>query len=55
MNKQTTFWGAILIILGSFFLLRELLPDLDLERFFWPIMLIGGGVALIFKDKLKQQ
>lgn len=54
MNHQTTFWGAVLVLIGSLFLLREIFPELDLERFFWPILLIGGGLLLIFRDKLKQ-
>jgi hypothetical protein len=54
MNNKTTFWGAILVLIGTLFLLRELFPALDLERFFWPILLIAGGILLIFRDKLKQ-
>ena len=50
-NNKNTFWGGILVLLGSLFLVRELLPDMDIERFIWPTLLIGGGLLLIFRDK----
>jgi phage shock protein C len=38
--------GLLLISIGGFFLLRQLLPDLDLGAW-WPLILIGIGVLLV--------
>ena len=38
--------GAILILLGGFFLAREFLPQVDFD-FVWPVILIGLGVVLV--------
>ena len=38
--------GAILVVLGGFFLLREFIPAFDFDLF-WPIALIGAGVILV--------
>jgi phage shock protein C len=38
--------GAILIIVGGFFLLRQFIPALNLG-FLWPVLVIIGGVLLI--------
>lgn len=53
MNFKSTFWGILLVLIGTLTLLNELLPDFD-EDLILPILLIGGGVMLIFKDKFKQ-
>jgi hypothetical protein len=45
-------WGIILIVLGTFFLLDEWIPDFDLWKF-WPLILIAVGGYVIFKDKDK--
>lgn len=50
MEFKTTFWGSILIILGTLLLVQEIF-DIELKRFFWPVLLIAGGALLIFKDK----
>jgi phage shock protein C len=38
--------GLILILIGGFFLLRELIPSIDLG-FWWPTVAIGLGVVLV--------
>jgi len=38
--------GLILIIIGGFFLVRELIPSIDLG-FWWPTVAIGLGVVLV--------
>jgi hypothetical protein len=44
-------WGAViigvgLILLGAYFLLRQYIPGLDVDRL-WPIILIALGVLLV--------
>ncbi len=39
--------GIVLILLGSYFLLRTVAPEIDLGAF-WPVVLIIVGVALLF-------
>jgi phage shock protein C len=38
--------GLILILIGAFFLVRELIPSIDLG-FWWPTVAIGLGVVLV--------
>lgn len=38
--------GLILIVIGGFFLVRELIPSIDLG-FWWPTVAIGLGVVLV--------
>jgi phage shock protein C len=38
--------GLVLLLLGSFFLVREWIPQLDFD-WFWPVILIGIGVAMV--------
>jgi len=38
--------GAILIIIGAYFLLRQFIPALN-PSLFWPVLVIIGGVLLI--------
>lgn len=38
--------GALLILVGAFFLLREFLPAFDTD-WFWPLVLVGLGVVLL--------
>jgi len=47
--------GAILIVVGTFFLLNEFnfIPDLDFD-FVWPSILVAVGVILIFSGAKKQ-
>ncbi|MCE7044166.1 LiaI-LiaF-like domain-containing protein [Dyadobacter sp. CY312] len=52
MNFKNIFWGVILIIVGSLFLVEEL-TDFDFGRFFWPIIMIVSGGLLLLKNFLK--
>jgi len=47
--------GAILIIIGGCFLLDEfdIIPDVDFEHF-WPLILIGIGLVVLFTGKDKK-
>jgi hypothetical protein len=38
--------GAILVLVGGYFLIRQYLPSIDL-RLSWPFVAIGLGVVLI--------
>jgi hypothetical protein len=38
--------GGFLIVLGGFFLLREIFPRIDFD-WIWPLALVGLGVVLI--------
>ena len=40
-------FGLILILVGLYFLVREYLPDLNLDRL-WPIGLVLVGIVLLF-------
>lgn len=51
MNFRNIFWGVILIITGSLFLVEEL-TDFDFGRFFWPIILIVTGGLLLLRNFL---
>ena len=52
MNFRNIFWGVILIITGSLFLVEEL-TNFDFGRFFWPIIMIVSGGLLLLKNYLK--
>ena len=47
--------GAILVVIGSFFLLNEfdIIPDWDFENV-WPVILVAIGLILIFSGAKKQ-
>jgi uncharacterized membrane protein YhdT len=53
MNAKSTFWGLLLVLIGSLLLMRELFDWFDFERYFLPILFIAGGLLLIFRDKLR--
>jgi membrane-bound ClpP family serine protease len=52
MNFRNIFWGVILIITGSLFLVEEL-TEFDFGRFFWPIILISTGGLLLLRNFVK--
>ena len=39
-------FGALLIVVGAWFLLRRAIPGLDLDNW-WPVILIGIGIVLL--------
>ena len=45
-NNVAFVFGALLIVVGGFFLLRQFLPRIDLGAF-WPILAIAAGVMLV--------
>ena len=49
-NKPSAFMP---IVIGVIFLSNKILPDLDLGRFFWPLLIIGFGVWMISGRKEK--
>lgn len=51
MKKESNkIWGAVLIGLGLIFFLDEWIPSFDMHKL-WPLVLIGVGGYIIFKDK----
>jgi phage shock protein PspC (stress-responsive transcriptional regulator) len=53
-NNKTVFAGAILIVLGGLFLLDNFLPHFRFSHF-WPLVLIGLGIAIIMNAKNNSQ
>lgn len=51
MNFRNTFWGIMLIVVGSLFLIEEL-SDFDFGRYFLPIILIISGGLLLIRHQL---
>jgi membrane-bound ClpP family serine protease len=49
MNFKNIFWGVVLIIAGSLFLVEEL-TSFDFGRFFWPIIMITSGGLLLLRN-----
>lgn len=48
--------GIVLIVIGSFFLIDELLIiPYHLRQFGWPVLIIGVGVVLIITHKMKSK
>ena len=45
-GRGAVLFGAILIITGAWFLLQQLIPALDLDRW-WPAILIAVGLILL--------
>ena len=54
MNFRSTFWGILLVLIGTLILLNQLFPAFD-DDLIPPILLIGGGVMLIFKNQFKNK
>lgn len=45
-GRGALIFGVILIVAGAWFLLRQAIPALDIDRW-WPVLLIGIGVVLL--------
>lgn len=58
MNKGNIFWGSTLLVFGILFLLENLdlleIDFSDLISTYWPVMLIIGGISILFNKKSSQ-
>lgn len=58
MNKGNIFWGSTLLVLGILFLLDNLellkIDVSDLITTYWPVLLIIGGISVLFNKKSSQ-
>jgi len=41
----------ILILIGSFFMMDQLIPGFDLHRFLWPVIIIIVGLVMLIRPK----
>jgi hypothetical protein len=41
----------IMILIGSFFLVDQMIPGLDFHRFLWPLIIIVVGLILLIRPK----
>jgi membrane-bound ClpP family serine protease len=51
MNFRNAFWGIMLIVVGSLFLIEEF-SNFDFGRYFLPIILIISGTLLLVRHQL---
>jgi phage shock protein C len=49
-QKRFNLIGLILVVIGVFLLFKAILPW-DIDRYFWPLLLIAGGILLLFRKK----
>jgi phage shock protein C len=49
-QKRLNLVGLILVVIGVFFLFRAILPW-KIDRYFWPLLLIAGGILLLVRWK----
>ncbi len=50
-RQETLFWGIVLLVIGSLFMLDNFGVDIDVWKIigdFWPMILIGIGVKNIW-------
>lgn len=52
MNYKDIFWGILLIVIGAFFAVRESI-DIEIGKYFWPVVLITSGVLLLVKNTIR--
>ncbi|MES2328987.1 MAG: DUF5668 domain-containing protein [Bacteroidota bacterium] len=43
----------IMLVVGGIFLADDIVPDLDIKPYFWPLMFIGFGLLFLFRPKRK--
>lgn len=55
MRKGNLFWGVLIIIIGTFMLINQLIPSLDLGRFILPAVLILLGLWFLIGPTLFQR
>lgn len=51
MNFRNTFWGIMLIVVGTLFLIEEF-SNFDFGRYFLPVILIVSGGLLLLRHRL---
>ncbi|MEO6229364.1 MAG: DUF5668 domain-containing protein [Ferruginibacter sp.] len=49
-NFRNNTW-MILMAIGGFFLLNQIIPGLRLEPYFWPLLIIGAGLVFILRPR----
>lgn len=52
-HRFTNVSWLIMIAIGVFFLWDEMIIDLDLKRYFWPVIIIGVGLIFMFRPRKK--
>lgn len=52
-HRFTNVSWLIMIAIGIFFLWDEMIIDLDLKRYFWPVIIIGIGLIFMFRPRKK--
>ncbi|MHA6246377.1 LiaF transmembrane domain-containing protein [Pontibacter sp. CAU 1760] len=53
-NFRKSGW-LVLVLIGSIFLLNDLIVDINLRVYFWPILLIGLGLWMMLKPKNRHE
>ncbi len=49
-NFRNNTW-IILLAIGGFFLVNQMIPGLRLEPYFWPLLIMGAGVVFILRPR----
>lgn len=52
-HRFTNVSWLIMIAIGIFFLWDEMIIDLDMKRYFWPVIIIGIGLIFMFRPRKK--
>ncbi len=47
------FGWIIMVAIGSAFLVRDYMPELDFSQYLWPALIIIAGIAIMFKPRRK--
>lgn len=49
-TDRSLFVGFIFVLIGSLVFINNFFPEFEVAKFFWPIVLIFFGFALIFRS-----
>lgn len=49
-NFRNNTW-MILLAIGGFFLLNQIIPGLRIQPYFWPLLIMGAGLVFILRPK----
>lgn len=49
-NDGRLFLGIIFILFGGLIFINNLFPAIEVSKYFWPVILIIFGLALIFRS-----